>query len=205
MTISTHPLGWRITAACLAACFAWAPGWVLAATTATGVAAAPPVAMPSPLAPQVQTLKNQTIDVERQARRAAADFQTPSYGRAVLYLGVDAPDLVVQQVRVQVDGQPAIVHDYTRRSAVALIRKGLALLGDTLAAPGAHTVKAQIRYRVGDGKAKDAKGAKGAPLMLERQFEVSSDGQVGHWELEVYSEGFHHTPQLRLVEWVPHT
>lgn len=193
-----HPLRYSLSLALLATL--WSAASLAASSTPVPAAAstAAPPQMPSPLAPQVRKFKHETLVLQRQATSEALAYGHPAYSRATLYLGVNLGDFVIHELTLRIDDGAPVHRHYSRKTAIVLIKHGLAPLGVFQTPPGTHRLTASVIYTRGK------KTSASKPETLEKAFSFTKTQAPGQWVLHIDGAGFWgHTPELELTHWVP--
>lgn len=154
-------------------------------------------AMPSPLDSQVQSIKRDALQIQRQTDDLKRQLQTPRYSRTDIYLGVRAPGLLIDRVVVRIDGGAPLQVDYDRSDAIALLHGGLATLAHVNIPRGQHQLRAEVTGHYADDKPHTPPVVK----TLSADFEKSD--AAAELEVNVVTEGFFSSrPSLRLVQWL---
>lgn len=153
-------------------------------------------AMPSPLDPQVQSIKRDALQIQRQTDDLKRQLLTPDYARTDIYFGVQAPGLLIDRVVVRIDDGAPLKVDYDRGDAIALLHGGLATLARVNIPRGPHQLHAEVTGHYADDKPHTPPVVK----TLSADFEKSD--AAAELEVNVATEGlFSSRPILQLVQW----
>ncbi|MDD3762004.1 MAG: hypothetical protein PHP86_01760 [Nevskiales bacterium] len=90
----------------------------------------------------IQALKDEVIELNREALAVENSTLVPDYLRVSVYLRVDVPGLLLQQVTVAIDDQTPTVYHYDEHDARALLKENaLQRVMSTTVAPGPHRIR----------------------------------------------------------------
>lgn len=147
----------------------------------------------------VQALKDEVLDFNRQATAVEVDTVLPPQDRLNVYLTVKAPALLVQDVTVALDNNPAEVYHYDDIDSRALLAKdGSHRILRAKATPGTHRVRVSFTGKMADAKPGDA------PITDRYEVMIDKPIQVTDLEFVIAPETrFRNTPRLRLKQWRP--
>lgn len=147
----------------------------------------------------VQTLKDELLDFNREAAAVEVDTVLPAYDRINVYLAVKVAGLLLQDVTVTIDNQPSEIYHYDEPDARALLAAGsLQRILRATAEPGPHKVRVSFSGRMVDGEPN-------APLITDR-YEVTIDkpAQVADLEFIIAPQTrFRGAPKLTMKQWRP--
>lgn len=102
----------------------------------------------------VQAFKKEVLELNTEAQGIENDVLFPTHARLTVHLGVKVPGLLLQEVSVSVDNDPAQTYTYTDRDAKALLDEGhLQRVLRSSVAPGAHRIRISYRGQMADAKA----------------------------------------------------
>lgn len=145
----------------------------------------------------LEALKAEVIDVNQQALSTEAAFLYPDVTRVSIYIGVQAPGLLVEDVVITVDDNTPTVRKFDPVESIALQRRGLYRALRLNASPGSHRIRAEFSARYADAKP-------GAPALRGR-YEAVFEKTVLPSDLEVLISvaEYGKPPTLRLRDWRP--
>lgn len=172
---------------------------LLGLAPALAVQAADPQAEKAQLLDQnIQALKDEVLQFNRDALSTEESFGYPDHTRVEIYVSVETPALLMQKITVSVDGGAPVTYTYNELDSRALVRsKGLQRLARFNVARGAHRLKADFVAQYADAK-------EGDPLVVDR-FDTVFDKTLtpSTLELVIGKSRRGGNPVLRLQEWRP--
>ena len=128
----------------------------LAVGSASYVLAAEPVAPDEgaiALDQAIQGLKDEALQFNRDALMAEDEFLYPSMTRVSIYISNRVPNLLLDQVSLQVDGAAPVTYTYDEFDSRALLRSGaLQRLVHQNLERGAHRIKLRYSGRLDGGR-----------------------------------------------------
>lgn len=146
----------------------------------------------------IESLKKEAVDFNREAQDIEQVVMYPDHSRLSVYISCDVSRLLLQNVTVIIDDGKPLRHDYSERSAKALLLSdGLHRVLLTNVPPGSHRIRAEFRGQFADADADDA------PVTgrFEEIFEKTSKPM--DLELRVARYTRLSPPKLSLVVWKP--
>lgn len=167
----------------------------------TGMAQAAPTELEktaSTLDGVIEALKKETVDFNVEAQELEQLVLHPAENRVHIYVSNNVSQLLLENVIVTVNEGKPVRHDYSDRTARALIiSDGFQRLTTLDLPPGTHKVKAEFWGHFADAD-KDAK-------KVSAQFETSFEkaGQPLDLELRIARENRLARPRFALVSWTP--
>ncbi|GAC1621730.1 MAG: hypothetical protein NVS9B10_04900 [Nevskia sp.] len=143
----------------------------------------------------IQALKAEVLDINQRGLDVEENFLYPELTRVTVYVGVKAPGLLLNEVKVTIDDGAPMAHAYDTLEAVVLQRRGLYRLLKINAQPGAHRIKAEFSAHFADAKPE-------APLLRGR-YEAVFEKTLKPAELEfaIVQENFLSVPTMKLRDW----
>lgn len=145
----------------------------------------------------VQSLKDELVELTREAQAVEAAVVTPEHHRVSVYLGVAVRGLLLEEVTVAIDDRPPEVYHYDARDARALLAEhSLQRILRGVVAPGPHRIRLAFRGRFADDKAD-------APPATD-SYEAIFDKDHREAELEfaiTRARGFGGAPRLSMKQW----
>lgn len=145
----------------------------------------------------LQQLKAEVLDINQQAIRAEDGFLYPPQTRVTVYIGVQAPALLLDEVVITIDGNEPIRRKLEVTEAVALQRRGLYRALRLNVSPGPHRLRAEYVGRFADA-------AVDSPRMRGRYEAVfDKNDQATDLEVQISTPGLNETPVISLRDWRP--
>lgn len=167
--------------------------------------AAVQAAPPQPADPAVleidrtlQALKSEAFDINQQAIRVEDAFVYPEQTRATVYVGVDAPGLLLDEITITIDGDLPIRRKLELTEAVALQRRGLYRVLRLNITPGTHRIAAEFAGRYADTIANSEQRMSGRYDAVFDKTERASD-----LEIVISTPGLGMQPTMALRDWRP--
>jgi len=147
----------------------------------------------------LQALKAEVLDLNQGATRAEAALQYPDETRVSIYVGVDAPGMLVEDVIITVDNAAPTVRKFDVIESIALQRRGLYRALRLNTTPGSHRIRVEFSGRYVDAKP-------GTPPMRAR-YEGVFDKTVQPSDLEVLISiaAYGKPATIRLRDWRPNS
>lgn len=145
----------------------------------------------------IQALKEELLDFNREAAAVEVDTVLPAYDRINVYLAVKVAGLLVQDVTVSIDGGKPEIYHYDETDARALLAAGsVQRILRATAEPGPHRVRISFTGRMLGADPKEA--------LITDRYEVAIDkpSQVADLEFIIAP----HTrlrgqPKLTMKQW----
>ncbi|SFF46934.1 hypothetical protein SAMN04488120_1058 [Fontimonas thermophila] len=101
----------------------------------------------------IQALKDETVELTREAQAIETDALIPEYERVSVYLGVGVRGLLLESVSVAIDDRAPEVYHYEEQDARALLAEhSLHRVLRTSVAPGPHRIRVSFTGRYADDK-----------------------------------------------------
>lgn len=147
----------------------------------------------------IQTLKDELLDFNREAAVVEVNTVLPAYDRINVYLAVKVAGLLVQDVTVVVDDGPAEIYHYDEPDSRALLASGsLQRVLRATAEPGPHRITVSFSARMLDA-------SPGAPLLTDRYaVTIDKPAQVADLEFIIAPQTrFRGQPKLTMKQWRP--
>ncbi len=161
-------------------------------------------ASPQPADPAVleidrtlQQLKSEVLDINQQAIRTEDAFLYPEETRVTVYVGLNAPGLLLDEVVITIDGNAPVRRKLEVTEAVSLQRRGLYRALRLNVPPGAHRLRAEFAGRYADT-------APDSPRMhghYEAVFDKNS--QASDLEVLIAVNSLGEQPTMALRDWRP--
>ena len=146
----------------------------------------------------IQVLKDEVLQFNRDAAIAEEDFNYPEHSRVEVYVSVGTAALLLRSIKVSIDGGEAVSFDYRDADARALVRsKGLQRLGRFNVGAGAHRIRAEFVAQYADAKESEAAIADRMEAVFDKALTPVS------LELVIDKARRGGKPVLRLQEWRP--
>lgn len=134
----------------------------LATVSAEARAPAPPDPEQVQLDQTVQQLRQEVLRINAEAQAVEDALRYPALTRADVLLGVAVSQLLIQEIRLQIDDRPVVTTTFSEATAAALLRSGgLQRVLRANLDPGVYRLKVEVEGRYADA-AEDAE-----PLRLE--------------------------------------
>jgi len=148
---------------------------------------------------ELQALKAEVLDVNQSALRTEAAFQYPDETRVSIYVGVQAPGLLVEDVVITVDDSPPTARKFDVVESIALQRRGLYRALRLNTTPGSHRIRVEFSGRYADAKP-------GVPAMRSR-YEGIFEKTLRPSDLEVLISisAYGKPATIRLRDWRPNS
>lgn len=146
----------------------------------------------------IQVLKDEVLQLNRDAQTTEENFYYPDHSRVEVFVSVETPAVLLQKVTVRIDSGQPITFDYDDTTARALVRsKGVQRLGRFNVTKGAHRVTVEFTGRYGDGSADGS--------VLNDRIEAVFDKTLAPTTLELIVGKARRggKPALRVQEWRP--
>ncbi len=145
-----------------------------------------------PLAEQVESLKEQVIQLNRDLFILEEDLLYPASTQVVVYLSMDVGEFFsLDGVELKIDGERVTSHLYTEREVSALYRGGIQKLYVGNLKAGEHELTA-IMTGYGPDQREYRRGA-------SLQFEKDTDARM--LELQIRDSTKNFQPQFSIVSW----
>ena len=144
----------------------------------------------------IQTLKDEAVQLSRDAQLVDEMVNYPPYLRVDVYVSVETAALLLQKLSVSVDGAEPVRYEYNENDAKALLKsKGLQHVGRFRAAKGIHRLHAEYTGNYADAQSGEAP--------ITDAFDVVFDKGVSTTTLELIVGKANRggKPILRLKEW----
>ncbi len=145
----------------------------------------------------LQVLKSEVFDINQQAIRTEDAFLYPEQTRVTIYVGVDAPGLLLDEVVITVDGNEPIRRKLEVTEAVALQRRGLYRALRLNVTPGAHRMWAEFTGRYADT------GADGQRMRGRYEAVFDKTDRASDLEILISTPGLGMQPTMALRDWRP--
>lgn len=101
----------------------------------------------------IQALKDEVVELSREAQSIENAVLIPAHQRVSIYLGVDVRGLLLREVSVAIDDRAPEVYHYDERDARALLAENsLQRVLRTTVAPGPHRIRLAYSARYADDK-----------------------------------------------------
>lgn len=144
----------------------------------------------------VQGLKDEALQFNRDALMAEDEFLYPSLTRVSIYISNRIPNLLLEQVSLQIDGAAPVTYTYDEFDSRALLRSGaLQRLVHQNLGRGAHRIKLRYSGHL-DGGRDDAE-----PLVGEFDAVFDKGLVASEIELQITRGSRRSAPAVKLVEW----
>jgi hypothetical protein len=143
----------------------------------------------------IQKLKSQALDIGQQAQTLQDDYLYPKHSRVSVYVGVLVPGMLLTDVTVAIDDEPAVNHHYDELESVVLQNRGLQRLLLMKAEPGSHRIHATYVAHYSDAKPTDPPFTGGYDGTFDK------DEQPADLELDLDRKGYLGDLQLRFRSW----
>jgi len=143
----------------------------------------------------IQTLKEQALDINQQAQNIEDDYLYPPRTRVTVYVGVHVPGMLLKDITISVDDAPPVNYQYGELESIVLQDRGLHQVLRFNAEPGPHRIHARYTARYSDAKPTD-------PLftgVYEGSF--AKDDHPAELELDLGRKGYLGDLQLRFHSW----
>lgn len=151
----------------------------------------------SALDQELQALKSEVLDFNQSASSVEAAFLFPDETRVSVYVGVQAPGLLVENVVITVDDQPPVTRKFDVYESIALQRRGLYRALRLNTQPGRHRIRVEFSGRYADAKP-------GAPALRSRHEAVFEKTTLpSDLEVRISVPEFGTPPALSLRDWRP--
>lgn len=146
---------------------------------------------------ELQSLKAEVLDFNQRASRVENAFLFPDETRVSVFVGVQAPGLLVENVVLTVDDQAPTSRKFDVYESIALQRRGLYRALRLNIQPGSHRLRVEFSGRYADAKP-------GTPALRAR-YEAVFEKTIAPSDLEVRISvpEFGTPPQLSLRDWRP--
>ncbi|NKF23778.1 hypothetical protein [Solimonas marina] len=147
----------------------------------------------------VQALKDEVLEFNKEASKAEVDAVLPDYLRLNVYLSVEAPGLLLDKVTVSLDDQTPETYHYDAFDSRAILTKGSTQrLLRVAAQPGPH--KLHISF---SGKYADAK-PDSPPITDQYSTTIDKSAQTTDVEFMIARQSrFGGKPRLSMKQWRP--
>lgn len=145
----------------------------------------------------LQVLKSEVFDINQQAIRTEDAFLYPEQTRVTIYVGMDAPGLLLDEVVVTVDGNAPVRRKVEVTEAVALQRRGLYRALRLNVTPGAHRLWAEFSGRYADT------GVDGQRLRGRYEALFDKTDRASDLEILIATPGLGQQPTMALRDWRP--
>ena len=144
----------------------------------------------------IQALKDEVLQFNRDALTAEENYQYPEHSRVEVYVSVETQALLLQRITVSIDGGEPVTYAYKDSDARSLVRsRGLQRLGRFNVSKGAHRISADFVAQYADAK-------QGEPIIVDRIDAVFDKSLTATTlELVVGKARRGGKPVLRLQEW----
>lgn len=144
----------------------------------------------------IQALKDEVLQFNRDALIAEENYQYPEHSRVEVYVSVETQALLLQRITVSIDGGEPLTYTYKDSDARSLVRsRGLQRLGRFNVSKGAHKISADFVAQYADAK-------EGEPIITDRIDAVFDKALTATTlELVVGKARRGGKPVLRLQEW----
>ncbi len=104
----------------------------------------------------MQALKDEVVELGREAQAVENAVVVPEHLRVSVYLRVNVSGLLLDEVSIAIDDREAEVYRYDEKDARALLSEhALQRILRTTAGPGAHRVRLSYRGKYADDKPED--------------------------------------------------
>ena len=143
----------------------------------------------------IQALKEQSLEVVKEARTVEQNFLYPTGSRVSVNVGVRIPGMLIRDIKVSIDGTTPVYYEYSEIEGIVLQERGLHKVLTLNAAPGMHHIHAQFSAQYADAKPTDR------PFVGHYDGNFSKGRQPAELELEVSREDMLAEPSLRFVSW----
>jgi hypothetical protein len=135
----------------------------LAAVSGPGWALPPPDPEQVQLDQTVQQLRQEVLRINAEAQAVEDALRYPPMTRTDVLFGVAVSQLLVREIRLQIEDRPVVTETFSEATASALLRSGgLQRVMRANLEPGAYTLKVEVEGQYADAEA-DAE-----PLRLEQ-------------------------------------
>ena len=146
---------------------------------------------------ELQALKDEVLDFNQRATRVENAFLYPDETRVSVFVGVQAPGLLVENVVITIDDQPPTARKFDVYESIALQRRGLYRALRLNTQPGSHRIRVEFSGRYADAKP-------GTPALRARHEAVFEKTiQPSDLEVRISVPEFGVPPSLSLRDWRP--
>jgi hypothetical protein len=144
----------------------------------------------------IQVLKDEALQFNRDAQLADEDFNFPAHSRVDVYVSVETAALLMHTISISIDGGDTVHYDYSEIDAKALLKsKGLQRIGRFNVVKGSHKLHAEYVGNYADAKPDETAFADRIDVVFDK-------GQTPvTLELIVGKANRGGKPILRLKEW----
>lgn len=146
---------------------------------------------------ELQALKAEVLDFNQRASSAETAFLFPDETRVSVYVGVQAPGLLIENVVITVDDQAPTTRKFDVYESIALQRRGLYRALRLNTQPGSHRIRVEFSGRYADAKP-------GTPALRGRYEAVFEKTTLpSDLEVRISVPEFGVPPILSLRDWRP--
>ncbi len=146
---------------------------------------------------ELQALKAEVLDLNQSALRTETAFQYPDETRVSIFVGLQAPGLLVEDVVIAIDNNPPTVRKFDVIESVSLQRRGLYRALRLNTTPGSHRIRVDFSGRYVDAKPGTP------PLRSHYEGVFEKTVQPSDLEVQVSVAAYGKPATIRLRDWRP--
>ncbi|MBK8972199.1 MAG: AraC family transcriptional regulator [Hahellaceae bacterium] len=166
--------------------------WMVAGTLLAGLAGVVRAENEAPVAAQVEDLKKQVINLNRDLFILEEDLLFPASTQLAVFLSVDTGKFMrLDAVKLKVDGEVVAAHLYTDTQLKALARGGMQRLYLGNVKSGAHEITAFV-----EGLGPDNRTYKKASSLT-----INKETDIKSLEIRLKDLSTNYEPEVSIVEW----
>jgi hypothetical protein len=145
----------------------------------------------------VQALKDEVLQFNKQATETEVDSVLPDYLRLNVYLSVTSAGLLLDEVTVSLDDQPPEIYHYDEYDSRAILTKGsVQRLMRVAAKPGPHKLRISFTGKYADARPQDP------PVTDRYSTTIDKTAQAADIEFVIARESrFGNKPRLTMKQW----